>query len=1185
MEEKDDEISIDFGKIKNFFKRKKEEKEVDRKPHPEEKNPEVHTDKDTETKHEQTQSVEAKQEEKKEDDEVSIDFGKIKNLFKKKSNAVPQEVKEEKVELQSGTIEKKDDDEITIDLSKIKNFFKKKDSKSEEVKAKEDKEEDEISIDFSKLKNIKNIFKKDSNETAKTGESDEELSVDAKKSKISGIPENSDEEFSLDFKKISNFLVKRRVLLLLIIPIFLSIFLRIQPAYLPITDQWATDSVINNIKSDIRGQINQQYPNLPDQNKNALVENEFQKLLQQQKQQIDQQIAATSNFFKSRLQDDTGQTYLIAIDPYFWMRAAKNVLENGHAGDEIRDGFPWDNHMFAPVGRGVPPDMFHAYFEAFLFKFLSFFNRNLNLMTVVFFVPVLISALAVIPTFFITRKIVGDVGGFIAATIIAIHPSFLTRTVGGFADTDAYNIMFPLFIAWLFLEALEAKNMKTSIILSALSGLLVGLYAFTWGGWWYIFDFILISVGFYMVYYTFVHRKKLVGNFAKFIKQKAIKNSIAFLLIFFIASALSVTLFVSYGKFTTFAKSPLGFAKLKEVGITTIWPNVFTTVAEQNPASLNNVINQVGLGKFYFFLIAMMGITLTLTTKGRKKLWFVIGSLVWYLIIFLLKVQNLNTFLILISIPIIIRILFALWESDTDIDIKYAIFLVLWFIATIFASTKGVRFTLLLVPAFAIGFGIALGELYRYASSWISKGLHVNKYISKTTVIVIILLLLVAPYRSAASTARSEIPSFNDAWATSLEKIKQDSKPDAIINSWWDFGHWFKFWADRAVTFDGTSQNTPPAHWVGKVLLTDDEELAIGILRMLDCGSKEGFNTVSEFTKDGLESIDIMYEVMPLSRKDARNSLIEKFNEEKAEKILEKTHCEPPENYFITSDDMIGKSGVWAHFGSWDFNRGLIYNTLKKKEYSNDLDKSVEFLQQRFDYSKGDAENLFYEVQSITTSSQANNWIAPWPGYAGTAGCSNIDNQTIGCNVAGIPLTFNLFTNEAYADSSTGRLHPKLVSFPTNEDIILREYNESVITLQNGRQLGIALIKNGESYRAVAMDSDLTGSMFTRMYYQEGIGLKYFKKFSDERSVFGGRIIVWKVDWEGKEKNIISVPKPEPIEEEIEIDLNKINGTEVININKTEIKNTTNETNYIGENNTENEVEELINGSNTQVDV
>ena len=80
--------------------------------------------------------------------------------------------------------------------------------------------------------------------------------------------------------------------------------------------------------------------------------------------------------------------------------------------------------------------------------------------------------------------------------------------------------------------------------------------------------------------------------------------------------------------------------------------------------------------------------------------------LVWYIIILSFNIQNLNTFLILVSIPIIIRIGIALWESDTEIDIKYAIFLIVWFIATTYASTKGVRFTMLLVPAFAIGFGI-----------------------------------------------------------------------------------------------------------------------------------------------------------------------------------------------------------------------------------------------------------------------------------------------------------------------------------------------------------------------------------------------------------------------------------------------------------------------------------------------
>ncbi|MFH0867678.1 MAG: STT3 domain-containing protein [Candidatus Woesearchaeota archaeon] len=1052
-----------------------------------------------------------------EDDEISFDLSKIKDLFKRKKKD-----DEKKLEVH-GEIEKKDaeikheidktaeikqdeqkDDEISIDLSKIKNIFRKKESATDE-KA-ETKDDDEISIDFSKIKNIKNIFKK-----SETTDSEEGLSV--------------------DFKKISSFFVQYRVLLLLLIPIFLSIFLRVQPAYLPATDDWATSSVMDSLRSQIRSQIDQQYPNLPSQNKNVLVEDELKKVLQQEKSQIDQQIKATSNYFKSRLQDDTGQTYLIAIDPYFWMRHAQNVLKNGHPGDEIRDGQQWDNHMFAPEGRGMPPDMFNAYFEAYLFKFISFFNKDIGLMRVIFYVPVLISALAVIPAFFITRKIAGNLGGFIAATVLAIHPSFLTRTVGGFADTDAYNVMFPLFIAWLFLEALEAKNTKNSIILSVAGGLLTGLYALTWGGWWYIFDFVLISTVLYVAYYTFVHRKELTSNFIRFTKQKAIKNSITFLIIFFVVSALSVSLFVNFGHFTQFVKNPSGFARLKEVGITTIWPNVFTTVAEQNPASLNNVINDVGLGKVYFFLIALIGITLTTTRKEHKKIWFIIGTLVWYLILALLHntpfVQDLHTFLILISIPIIIRIVMALLESDTGIDIKYAIFLILWFIATTFASTKGIRFTLLLVPAFAIGFGIALGELYKYASVWIAKGLQVNKYISKTTVIIILLLLLIAPYKSAAGIAKNEIPSFNDAWRISLEKIKDDSKPDAIVNSWWDFGHWFKFWTDRAVTFDGTSQNTPQAHWIGKALLTDNEDISIGILRMLDCsggtmpGGTKAFEIINEKTRDGAETISILNGVIAKDKEEARKYLKETFSNNKTEEILLQTHCQPPENYFITSDDMIGKSGVWGHFGSWDFNRGLIYNTLKKKDYSGNLDKSVAFLKERFNYSNKEAEDLFYEVQSIKTSDQANNWIAPWPSYAGGASCSRNEN-ILTCNNG---FKVNLTAREAFAETSEGLKHPAKISFPTNEGIIVKEYNKSLINLQSGRGLGLALIKNGDNYEMLQMDSDMTASMFTRLFYQEGIGLKHFKKFSDERSVFGNRIIVWKIDWEGRETNIIEAPE------------------------------------------------------------
>ena len=54
------------------------------------------------------------------------------------------------------------------------------------------------------------------------------------------------------------------------------------------------------------------------------------------------------------------------------------------------------------------------------------------------------------------------------------------------------------------------------------------------------------------------------------------------------------------------------------------------------------------------------------------------------------------------------------------------------------------------------------------------------------------------------------------------------------------------------------------------------------------------------------------------------------------------------------------------------------------------------------------------------------------------------------------------------------------------------------------------------------MDPKLAGSMFTRLFFFNGHGLKHFNLFSDKTQVTGGKIQAWKVDWEeGKPINIL----------------------------------------------------------------
>ncbi|OIO63968.1 hypothetical protein AUJ83_00450 [Candidatus Woesearchaeota archaeon CG1_02_33_12] len=994
-EEKNDEVTIDFSKVKGFFKKKKENKE--------------------DTMHEKTEPEET---EIKEKQDKRIEVGESKEIEDKK----PEETKEDI----------KKNDEVTIDFGKIKGFFKKK-------KGTKDEATDEETI------NIGGIFE--------------------------------------SFNKNRKVLVP---LIIILICMSFSIYFRTQPAYLPVTDDWARSSIYNQYKSQISSQINQQNPFLPEANKAEIVETEFNNLLKTQKAEIEANIVQLSNYFKSRLQDESGQTYLLAIDPYFWYRNARNYLEHGFAADIEIDGNYYSTHRLAPFMEediiktntnegeivktsnrfggwwGKKFENLNVLIEVWLYKIVHLFNENISLMAVCFYVPVIISSLAVIPAFFIAKRVSGNVGGFFAALMVAIHPFFISRTAGGFADTDPYNVFFPLLIAWLFLEAFEAKDNLKRIVLASLSGLCIGLFSFAWSGWSFIFNFLIGTAGIYILYQIFIHRKEFKKSVLGILRYKPIKNTLAILVTFLLSSGIFVTLFMGLNVFTSAFTEYIRFAGMKDVAVTTLWYNVYTTVAELNPLSWTQIVQQIG-GSFLLF-IACIGVLLTLTKK----------------------------------------------DSQGKIDIKYAVLIMMWFFATAYASTKGVRFVLIMVPAFSLGFGIALGVIYNFATRWITNEMQLNKIMSCFVVFILLSLLIINPMKTAQATAKNEIPSMNDAWYDALTMIKENSSEDAIINSWWDFGHWFKAIADRGVTLDGGGQDQPQAHWLGRLMLTSDEDESMGIIRMLDCGKHYGFKAIDNLTNDTIKTMDILYEIIPLSKSEAEKALLKHgFSDENISKILKYTHCEPPEDYFITSADMVNKAGVWGHFGSWDFRRAAMYQSVKKIK---NVSKGTQILMDKFNLSEENADNIYYEIQTT----DADQWVSGWPGYAtGLSACKKIDNETIQCDhiFSGnqlIRFNINLTTMNAEMPAQDGILHPSSIVYPTEDGIHEKKY------IDNAIPYSIALIPEGDSFKSILMAPELASSIFTKLFFYQGYGLKHFELFHQVTDVTGADIYVWKINWEGK---------------------------------------------------------------------
>ncbi|MBW3019432.1 FKBP-type peptidyl-prolyl cis-trans isomerase [Candidatus Woesearchaeota archaeon] len=984
-------------------------------------------------------------------------------------------------------------------------------------------------------------------------------------------PVKGGKEILAHFKSICKFLGKHALLITLILAIGLQfvpngegtfpwggIYMRMQAQDLPIADQWAEQSILQGIKSQVTSSVNQEYPNLPDANKKTLVDEKVAEFKKDAAKEIATQTKTTSEQIKDHfMYEENGKkfVYMPDIDTYYYLRGARNLLEKGHTYDELKNGIPWDNHVIAPLGRETSASLAPSYMYVYIFKVFKIFSPSINLMDAANYFPIIFMLLALFPAFFLGRKLAGNLGGFFSVTMVAILPAIMARTPWGHADTDAYNIFFPLLITWLVVEMVYAKGWKNKSIFCGLAALSMGLYSIFWGTWQFIFYFnicALIALG-GATYANSVLSNKwklalaclvIIGIFCSFgnnmlwpaifylaavlvlvaatvkalLAKKLgsafskVKPTLYQILALVVATVIAIFIFHGRKAFNVISITILkatSIQTLKQAAHSSLWPNVYTTVAELNPGSFNTIIGSLG-GKVFFFL-ALLGVFLLITQNSKRKFWYGAAFLVWFFIT--ISTQSVAIFiagLALLGLSLI-------FEKTDYAKVFGGVLMLIWFGGTVYASLKGIRFTLLAGPAFAIAFASAIGLITSKLSNWADKQIHINKIISTTLIIALVGLMLMNPVsgkglvKESYIRATSDVPLVNDAWWNVLTKIKEDSPPNAIINSWWDFGHHFKYIADRAVTFDGGSQNSPMAHWIGRTLQTDNEKEAVGILRMLDCGSNTAYEKILNETGDIHESISIIKQIILLDKSNASKVLSGKGLN--PDEILPLTHCDPPEDYFIVSADMTGKAGVWSHFGLWDFDKADIWKNYRKMPKETAVEKMTE----KFGYSENKAEDLYDEVQALGSEKEANSWISPWPSFQGNpAACKAAKGQLI-CN----NIYINASTLKADIVLPQGRGVAYSVAVPTGDgfkEIVQEKFSAKVSVLLVPRE--------GGKYQAILVDPLLAKSMYTRLFYLDGHSTTCFEKFTNAQQIVSGPIFVWKVDWTCGQDNKLNVLEP-----------------------------------------------------------
>ncbi|NYB51620.1 MAG: peptide transporter [Methanobacteriaceae archaeon] len=764
-------------------------------------------------------------------------------------------------------------------------------------------------------------------------------------------------------------------------------------------------------------------------------------------------ISGVPDQMKAYFQEDSGLPYFSEMDSYYNYRLTENFIENGHLGDAVINGTDWDLHSFFPPGRSAAYPPLIVWITALFYKIANLFGQ-FPLLVVSFWTSAIIAPLCVIPAYFFVRRISNDYGGITAGILVGVATFYFSHTFAGFFDTDMFNMIMPLFVVWFFSESITATENRKKMIYAVLAAFSMLVFSLAWEGWWYIFYLVLGAAIVYLIISKYLFRMETFKSWSEYPskKQWILEQPIILPLVIFIVLSLALMSVYWGGSVFSALLQPISVSKLQAATTTSSYPNVFISVGELQIPSLSTVVADVG-GTIPF-AFGLMGLFMLLwnlrikKAKGKRKKppkkdrKPKRGRKSRRRRESVKETKSEEKQISDISSP----------EKRSNY-LYYAILFSIWLIITAYAFTKGVRF----VEAFSIPVTLLAGIFVGFVSDYLQN--HIKKPLYHViAMVVVIIIVSYTPVSSANAISNSVVPGTDDAMVNSLYWVKSNSPQNAVMTSWWDFGHLFAAKADRAVTFDGGSQNSARAYWVGKALFTSNEALSAGILKMLASSGDSGYNTLENYTKNTGKTVEILDKILVTDKNTAQNIMTSQYGltAEQAQNVLQYTHpANPTPDLFVTSLDMVGKAGWWSYFGSWNFNTQ-------------------------------NSTNYIYSLAQANATTENNAVIIQ--------GQNNVTVQINGTDVTG------------------GLQISKNKVAPPHRIIIVADGVIAADKVVNNQStFSILVVKQDNNLVTVAMSKELEGSMFTRLFFMQGAGLNHFKLAHKEPSEGISEVMVWNV--------------------------------------------------------------------------
>ncbi|MBF0493831.1 MAG: hypothetical protein HQL28_01715 [Candidatus Omnitrophica bacterium] len=788
--------------------------------------------------------------------------------------------------------------------------------------------------------------------------------------------------------------------------------------------------VLFNLKASLKNTINAKYSYIPENERAKILNSEFSRAISEHPERI----ADARKEFAEKNANKFFKFYLLEADSYYYLHLTENILSTGKISDKVEDGQYFDPLMKAPNGEWRKIEL-HPYIGAFIYKLLSSVKKDIPLDACVAVTPIILFIL-VTALFLIVESALNipKMIIFISGFFFVLSPIFLQRSSFGWYDTDSYNVLFLLLAILPLLNTdFDTRNKRTfiKVLCAAAAG---SLYSLFWQGWTLLASFIILFFAVLLI------------------KRILTRNNPLNILFVFVSFMLSVALF------SMIALGPAGlrhslndirdiFAEFLFIKINP-WPDILLTVGELKVPTLERIA--YSLGNMFFFIVSLMGFIFCVTKRSRSV---------------------------------------SHGERTNENYLLIAVFYLLAFIL----SKTAQRFIIFLLPAAALTFSVGLTEMIFLlqklsASLPLPRIARSGKFVYFLCLLPLVFLLKF-PLICGYVVAVTQRPIFNVVWEKAMNDLRTLTEEDAIINSWWPPGHFIKAIADRRVTFDGATINSPEAYWMATFLLSPDQDEALGILRMLNLsGNKAADFLTNEKHMPLSKAVSLIKKVVALRTKDAEIEARKYLNEYDTQKLLTLTHDTPPESYCFLYDEMAEDAIGFLYVKNWDFDKLEKINVSKKAA----LMKGHLFWRG----SENNVETIWsiaggfaYIGKESRPSKRQGDVISFDNGVIYNTKLREILISNLENKVSGIPQSISFLDNGLYVRKN----------FP----------NWSL-------KLSVLLTGNPDNPTScIVAPTDITTSMLFRLYYLEGRGLNHFEKFSvSSNPAFKTKIIIYKIKWD-----------------------------------------------------------------------